>query len=140
MELGGLTRPGVPIVRAVLRPRPLADVRGRRVAFFGTAPEAQHERIAEHLEAVHGAEVVQVSGSLSDREALRGELAHLDADVVVVEVKAAAIDVVAEEAARREIPVVLAGNDVVPLAGEPDLDLVLERLAVEAIENAVVGV
>ena len=140
LELGGLTRPGVPIVRAVLRPRPLADVRGQRVAFFGTAPAAQHERIAAHLETVHGAEVVQVSGSLSDRAALRRELAELDADVVVVEVKAAAIDVVAEEAASRGIPVVLAGNDVVPLPGEPDLDLLLEQLAVEAIENAVVGV
>ena len=139
-ELAGLTRPGVPIVRAVLRPRPLAEVRGQRVAFFGTAPAAQHGRIAEHLEAAHGAEVVQVSGSLSDRGALRRELAQLDADVVVVEVKAAAIDVVAEEACRRGIGVVLAGNDVVPLPGEPDLDLVLERLAAEAIENAVVGV
>jgi hypothetical protein len=56
----------------------------------------------------------------------------------VVEVKAGAIDVVAEEAASRGIPVVLAGNDVVPLPGEPDLDLLLEQLAVEAIENAVV--
>lgn len=138
--LAGLTRPGVPVVRAVLRPRPLEDVRGRRVAFFGTAPRAQHGRIALHLEGAYGAKVTQVSGSLSDRGALRTELARLDADVVVVEVKAAAIDVVVEEATRLGIPVVLAGNDVVPLPGEPDLDLVLERLAVEAIANAVVGV
>ena len=79
-------------------------------------------------------------GSLSDRAALRAELAHLDADVVVVEIKAAAIDVVAEEAARLGIPVVLAANDVVPLPGEPDLDVELERLAAEAISSAVVGV
>ena len=64
----------------------------------------------------------------------------LDADVVVVEIKAAAIDVVAEEAARRGIEVVLAGNDVVPLAGEADLDAELERLAAEAIASAMVGV
>jgi cyclic 2,3-diphosphoglycerate synthetase len=57
----------------------------------------------------------------------------------VVEVKAASIDVVAEEASRLGIPVVLAGNDVVPLAGEPDLDSLLERLAAEAA-GAVVGV
>jgi len=84
--------------------------------------------------------VTHVSGQLADRAALRRELARLDADVVVVEVKAAAIDVVAEEADRRGIPVVLAGNDVVPLPGEADLDLVVEQLAVEAIESAVVGV
>ena len=141
LELGELTRPGVPIVRAVLRPRPLADVRGRRVAFFGTAPAAQHERIAAASATPSTApRSSPVSGSLSDRGALRRELASLDAEVVVVEIKAAAIDVVAEEAARRGIEVVLAGNDVVPLPGEPDLDVELERLAVEAIESAMVGV
>ena len=138
--LGQLTRPGVPVVRVVLRPRPLGDVSGRRVAFFGTAPAVQHGQIAEHLERTYGAEVVHVSGNLSDRAALRAELAGLDCDVIVVEIKAAAIDVVAEEATRQEIPVVLAANDVVPLGGEPDLDLELERLADEAIAAAVVGV
>lgn len=138
--LTSLTRPGVPVVRVVLRPRPLEDVRGRRVAFFGTAPAAQHEQIAEHLGQMYGGDVVHVSGSLSDRVGLTAELAALDCDVIVVEVKAAAIDVVAEAAARKEIPVVLAANDVLPLAGEPDLDLELGRLAREAIAAAVVGV
>jgi len=138
--MAALTRPGVPVVRVVLRPRPLEDVRGRRVAFFGTAPAAQHGPIAEHLAREYGGEVVHVSGSLSDRAALRFELAGLDCDVIVVEVKAAAIDVVAEEAGRMGIPVVLAANDVMPLAGEPDLDGELERLASEAVSAAAVGV
>ncbi len=60
--------------------------------------------------------------------------------VIVVEIKAAAIDVVAEEAARIGTPVVLAANDVLPLAGEPDLDVELDRLATEAIAAAAVGV
>jgi cyclic 2,3-diphosphoglycerate synthetase len=137
---GALTRPGVPVVRAVLRPRPLDDVRGRRIAFFGTAPAPQHERIAAHLEERFGAHVAGVSGSLSDRGALLGELARLDADAVVVELKAAAIDVVAEHAATLGIPVILAGNDVVPLPGEPDLDVLLERLAAEATAGAAVAV
>ena len=140
MAFADLARPGVPVIRAVLRPHPLDDVRGRRIAFFGTAPPTQHARIALHLEEAYGAEVMHVSGNLSDRTALRDELAHLDADVIVIEVKAAAVDVVVEEAARLGVPVVLAGNDVVPLPGEPDLDLELERLAAEAISSAVVGV
>ena len=44
------------------------------------------------------------------------------------------------ELTRRGIEVVLAGNDVVPLAGEADLDAELERLAAEAITCAMVGV
>lgn len=138
--MAALTRPGVPVVRVVLRPRPLEDVRGRRVAFFGTAPAAQHGPIAEHLAREYGGHVVHVSGSLSDRAALRSELAGLDCDVIVVEIKAAAIDVVVEEAARMGIPVVLAANDVMPLAGEPDLDDELDRLASEAVSTAVVAV
>lgn len=125
-------RPGVPVVRAVLRPHPVEDIRRRVVAFFGTAPPAQHPRIASHLHGAHGAEVVHVSGSLSDRDALRAELAQVDAEVFVVELKAAAVDVVVEEARARGVDVVLAGNHVVPLAGEPDLDEEIRRLAAEA--------
>lgn len=140
VAMGELTRAGVPVLRVVLRPHPLEDVRGRRVAFFGTAPPEQHRRIADHLERAHGAEVVNVSGSLSDRRALAAEIAALDCDVIVVEVKAAAIDVVAEAAASKGIPVVLAGNDLLTLPGEPDLDVELERLASEAMSGATVVV
>jgi cyclic 2,3-diphosphoglycerate synthetase len=126
-----LVRPGVPVVRAVLRPRPQSDVRGRRVAFFGTAPAAQHPLIRAHLRDVHGAEIAFVSGSLADRAALEIELAGIDADVFVVELKAAAIDVVVEEAWARGVDVVLAGNDVLELPGELDLDSELLRLAAE---------
>ena len=139
VAFGRLTRPGVPIVRTVLRPRPVADVRGRRIAFFGTAPPSQHSRIESHLRAEHGADVVHVSGKLADRDALQVELERLEADVFVVELKAAAVDVVVEEAERRGIEVVLALNDIVPLAGEPGLDTELERLAAEAIAETVVS-
>ena len=137
-RLRGLVRPGVPVARAVLRPRPQSDIRRRRVAFFGTAPAAQHGRIEAHLRDAYGADVVYVSGSLADRPALRSELARLDAEVFVVELKAAAVDVVVEEARRRGAEVVLAANDVVALEGEPDLDAELLRLASEA--EAAVGV
>ena len=77
--------------------------------------------------------MVHVSGALSDRARLREELATLDAETFVVELKAAAVDVVAAEAQRRGARIVLAANEVVPLPGEPDLDAELERLAAEAV-------
>lgn len=129
-------RPGTPVIRAVLRPRPLEPVAGEEVAFFGTAPESHHALLASHLEHRHGARVTHVSGSLSDRARLREELGRVRADVFVVELKAAAVDVVVEEAARRGVRVVIAANDVVPLPGEPDLDLEVERLASEAVALA----
>ena len=50
------------------------------------------------------------------------------------EIKAAAIDVVAEAAESRGLPVVFADNEVLPLPGEPDLDD-----AVTALADAVVA-
>ena len=86
-----------------LRLRPIQPLGGRRTAVFttGAAP-------VEHLDA----ELVHVSRNLANREALRAELPGIDAEVYVVELKAAAIDVVAEEAAARGAELVLAANDV----------------------------
>jgi cyclic 2,3-diphosphoglycerate synthetase len=131
--LRGLLRPGAPVIRAVLRPRPLGPVAGESVAFFCTAPDSAHATLAAHLEERHGARVTYVSGSLSDRARLREELDRVRADVFVVELKAAAVDVVVEEAERRGARVVIAANDVVPLPGEQDLDAELDRLAAEAV-------
>jgi cyclic 2,3-diphosphoglycerate synthase len=128
----------VPVVPVELRPRPVASVAGRRVAYFSTAPAHAHEAIERHLREEHGAEVTFVSGNLARREALRDELAHLDAEVYLVEIKAAAIDVVAEAALEREAEVVFADNELVP-AGVLDLDTELIRLAEQAIAREAVA-
>ena len=122
-------RPGVPVVATRLRPRPLVDIRDRAVAYFCAAPAAAHARIRAHLESAHRARIVHVSGNLSNRTALHDELQSISADVYVVELKAAAIDVVVEAALARGADVVLAANDVVPLPGEPELDELLLGMA-----------
>jgi len=102
----------VPVVRVDLRLRPTAPLEGR-VAVFTTGPAP-----TDHLDA----EIVSVSRNLADRGKLRDDLAQTEADVFLVEIKAAAIDVVAESAAERGVAVVFADNEVVPLPGEPSLD------------------
>ena len=128
----------LPVVPVELRPRPDAPVAGRRVAYFSTAPEKAHPAIERHLREEHGADVVLVSGNLARREALREDLARVEADVYLVEIKAAAIDVVAEAAARRGVEVVFADNELVP-AGVLDLDTELIRLADQAIAREAVA-
>jgi len=130
----------LPVIATVLRPRPVEPVAGRRVAFFSTAPEAIHARLREHLEREHEAEVVLVSGSLANRDALRAELdspAAAEADIFLVEIKAAAVDVVAEAAANRGLPVVFADNEVRPLAGEQGLDQRVRALADAVVAEGV---
>src|ERR687896_678070 len=127
-------KPDLPVVESVFRPQPVEPerVRGRRVAFFSTAPDGIHARLREHLARDHGAEVVLVSGNLGRRQELRADLASVEArsaDVYLVELKAAAIDVVAETAAEREVELVLCDNEVRPLRGEHDLDELLAAMA-----------
>ena len=122
-------RRNVPVVATRLHPRPLANIRDRKVAYFSAAPAQAVARLRDHLENVFGARVVHMSGNLADREALRDELEAVSAEVYLVELKAAAIDVVAEAAFARGAEVVLAANDVVALPGEPDLDELLLGMA-----------
>jgi cyclic 2,3-diphosphoglycerate synthetase len=106
----------VPVVQAELRLLPTAPLAGRRVAVFTTGPAP-----TDHLDA----EVVAVSRNLADRPKLREDMARTNADVYLVELKAAAIDVVAEAAAERGVEIVFADNEVVA----PGLDeLILSLL------------
>ena len=95
--------------------RPISPLQGRRVAVFTTAPAP-----TDHLDA----DVVSVSRNLADRTKLREDLARTDADVYLVEIKAAAIDVVAEAAMERGAQVIFAENEVV----SPELDAEVQRL------------
>jgi cyclic 2,3-diphosphoglycerate synthetase len=121
----------VPVVPVELRPRPVDPVAGRRVAFFSTAPAPAHETLARHLEEAHGAKVVNVSGNLARREELRTELERVDAEVFLVEIKAAAIDVVAEAALARGSELVFADNELV--SSDRDLDSELRALVPERV-------
>ena len=125
-----VVRPSVEVVATTLQPRPLIDVRGREVAYFSAAPPSAHMRLRAHLEDAHGARVVHVSGALADRDALRVELEGVDSEVFLVELKAAAIDVVAEAALARGAEVVLAANDVVPVEEVPLDERLLEMAKV----------
>jgi cyclic 2,3-diphosphoglycerate synthase len=118
----------VPTIATVQRPRPVEPVVGRHVAFFTTAPAEAHEVLGDHLRREHGAAAVTVSGNLADRTALRRDLESLDAEVFLVELKAAAVDVVAEVAVERGTTLVLADADVRTRRGEQDLDEALLAL------------
>jgi cyclic 2,3-diphosphoglycerate synthase len=119
----------LPVVATVLRPRPLERIEGKRVAFFTTAEPSAADRLERHLIEEHGAAEVVVSCNLSHRDELRRDLERAEADVYLVEIKAAAIDVVCEAAKERSVELVFADNDVLPVPGQPDLGRELRDLA-----------
>jgi cyclic 2,3-diphosphoglycerate synthase len=106
-------------IAARIELRPLEPIEGR-VAVF-TAGTAGTDHLA--------ADVVHISSNLGNRTALAAELESVDADTYLIEVKGAAIDVVAEHALARGCRVVIAANDVVA----PGLDEALLALAPEAV-------
>jgi cyclic 2,3-diphosphoglycerate synthetase len=91
----------VPVLAVELRLRPLQPVTGRVAVFTAGPADVSHLEPAFH------------STALADRARLGDELARLEADTYVIEIKAAAIDVVAEHALAQGARVVFADNEVV---------------------------
>jgi len=118
----------VPVIRVELRLEPVEPLGATPVAVFTAGPAP-----TDHLDA----DVVATSQNLADRARLRDDLASIDAETYVIEMKAAAIDVVAEAAQARGARVVFARNDVVALPGQPDLDAELLALADAAVKETV---
>jgi cyclic 2,3-diphosphoglycerate synthetase len=121
------------VVVTDFRPTPLVDVAGRRAFFATTAPIGVAERQVAHLETAHGVEVVGWSARLADRAGLSTDLDEAeDHEVLLTELKAAAVDVACERAVARGADVVFVDNRAEVVEG-PDL----EELIVQAHDLAI---
>ncbi len=124
------------VLKTVFRPHPLKPIRDKRVFLVTTAPGDAGALMQGHLEGEHGCSVVGRSHSLSNRRDLEKELRGAEgADTLLVELKAAAVDVVARFAQTEGKETVFFHNRPLPLAGEAGLeeffsgiwDMVMER-------------
>ncbi len=135
VEAARAVKPGLEVVATVFRPRPVQPIRGRRVAFFTTAPPEALPGLTRVLEEEHGAEVVMAVADLADRARLADDVARAsrEADVFLTEIKAAAVDVVAEAADAAGKELVFCDNE--PVAVQGDLGAAVDRLAALAEER-----
>lgn len=109
--------PSADVHFTAFRPRPLGDVRGKRIGLVMTS-ELALEGASRYLEEL-GAEVVRASSNLSKRPALRRDLGRfVGVETVAVELKAAAVDVVTKWALERGIEVVYLDNEPVNIDGK----------------------
>ena len=120
---------GVAQVKTVFRPAPREPVAGRSVFYATTAPVAAGGSIRQHLEEAYGARVVGISHHLADRSALTSDLDQAEGtyEVLVTELKAAAVDVATRKAMDAGAAVVYADN--LPVAIEGDLEGEIKALA-----------
>lgn len=129
-------RNDVRLIVTEFEPLPLGDVRGRDVFFTTTAPRRVAARQAEHLEATHGCRVVGWSASLADRAGLAKDMEGTPGyDVLLTELKAAAVDVACDRALVRGAEVVFCDNRAVVVDGDPDDLTAAIRQAVRLAEQ-----
>jgi cyclic 2,3-diphosphoglycerate synthetase len=122
-------RADIRMALAELQPVALADVRGRNAFFATTAHHDVAAHLAAELERTSGCRVVKVSSRLADRAGLEEDLASAPRfEVLLTELKAAAIDVAARRAVERGAEVVFVDNRPRGVGRDGDLDDLLKEL------------
>jgi cyclic 2,3-diphosphoglycerate synthetase len=113
-------------VAAELVPVPLEEIRGKEAFFTTTASPAVVEGLIRRLEADHGCTVVGWSARLADRAGLVEDLDAVQGyDVLLTELKAAAVDTAAARALARGAEVVFVDNRAEAVDRSVDLDTAL---------------
>jgi cyclic 2,3-diphosphoglycerate synthase len=116
-------RADIRVAVAELQPVPLADVKGKDAFFATTAQQEVAEHLSRQLERTAGCRVVKTSHRLADRAGLEADLAASPPfDVLLTELKAAAVDVAARRALERGAEVVFVDNRPMGVGGDGDLD------------------
>jgi cyclic 2,3-diphosphoglycerate synthetase len=120
-----------------LVPVPLEDIRGKEAFFTTTAPPAVVEGLIGRLEAEHGCTVVGWSTRLADRAGLAEDLDVVQGyDVLLTELKAAAVDTAVAKALDRGAEVVFVDNRAEAAEGSVDLDTALGGVIDTALGRA----
>ena len=128
---------GIQVAVAELQPVPMADVRGKDAFFATTAHQELADRQAARLEATAGCRVIATSFHLADRASLERDLASApEFDVLLTELKGAAIDVAAQRALERGAEVVFVDNRPMTVGGDEPLDDLLRDVVSEARRRA----
>lgn len=104
--------PEATVIPTVFRPKPLGDITGKNVLFATTAPESIKSVLVEHLEDKYGCKVVGTTPHLSNRPLLQKDIEKYidEADVMLTELKAAAVDVATKDSLEAGLEVVYCDN------------------------------
>ncbi len=118
-------------------PVALEDIRGKEAFYATTAPPGVVERLIRRLEADHGCTVVGWSARLADRAGLVEDLDAVQGyDVLLTELKAAAVDTAVARALDRGAEVVFVDNRAEAVEGSADLDTALGGAIDIALDRA----
>lgn len=129
--------PKAVVVPTIFRPAPVESIENKRVLFATTAPENVQHLLKDYLEENYNCTVVDISTHLSNRPLLMEDIERNidDVDVMLTEIKAAAIDVATKVALDKGLEVVYCDNIPIAINDEYDLDKSIMDLVHSAVED-----
>ncbi|MBN2025738.1 MAG: 2,3-diphosphoglycerate synthetase [Actinobacteria bacterium] len=123
------------ILNTIFRPHPLKSIRDKKVFLVATAPEEAGNLLEEYLEEKEGCVLVGRSHKLSDRRYLEDDLRGAgEAEILLTELKAAAVEVVTRFARDNGKEVVYFHNVPIATGGEMGLEDLFEHIWKKAME------
>ena len=130
--------PKAKVISTVFRPKPLGDISGKKVLFATTAPESIEQELVSYLETNYNCEIVGTTPHLSNRSLLKKDIEkYIDkVDIMLTELKAAAVDVATKYSMEKGLDVVYCDNIPVPINYKyPDLSKSVLEIVDMAIED-----
>lgn len=129
--------PEATVISTVFRPKPLGNVKGKNVLFATTAPDSIKDVLIEHLEDFHGCKVVGTTPHLSNRPLLQKDIEKYinEADVMLTELKAAAVDVATKDALNAGLEVIYCDN--IPIEIEDGDNATLKEAIINVVDGAI---
>ncbi|MFX1518870.1 MAG: 2,3-diphosphoglycerate synthetase [Promethearchaeota archaeon] len=105
--------PEIKVCYTKFRPKILGDIRNKTVFYASTIPIEMMKTVVNYLEQNYDCNIVGTSVSLSNRAILKGDLKKLtQADVLVTELKAAAVDVATKTALQMGKSTIYCDNEL----------------------------
>lgn len=129
--------PEATVVSTVFRPKPLGDVKDKNVLFATTAPDSVKDVLIEHLEDFYGCKVIGTTPHLSNRPLLQKDIEKYidDVDVMLTELKAAAVDVATKDALKAGLEVIYCDN--IPLEIEDGDNERFDKAILKVVDDAI---
>jgi cyclic 2,3-diphosphoglycerate synthetase len=105
--------PKIKVGCTIFRPKVLGDIHGKNVFYAATIPAEMMEIVVKYLEQQYKCNVIGTTVHLANRAKLREDLQELaHTDLLLTELKAAAIDVAAKTALQMRKPTIFCDNEL----------------------------
>ena len=131
--------PNAEVITTVFRPKPLENIENKNILFATTAPDAIKDVLVEYLEENYGCKVIGTTPHLSDRPLLQKDIEKYidDVDIMLTELKAAAVDVATKDALEAGLGVVYCDNIPKVCGGRGDEHQILHDAIINVVKNAI---